>query len=337
MANTFGINNDELLRVASQLRPDIELDTAVELFARSSWTGLAEPGDGAAGLLIDSVGATAALQLLLEEPTASKLENAILESGAAYRAGLDTLLAQALDRWMPRLRGALSLKVVDEAAVLGLRLIMPSDDEWPSAIADLGHHAPLALWVKGGASQLAATKRSISVTGARACSGYGEHISKDLVEGLVDQGFAIISGGAYGIDGTAHRATMHHGGTTVAVLAGGLDRYYPSGHDQLLRRVAEEGVVLSELPPGAAPTKWRFLQRNRLIAALSQATVVTEAGRRSNALNTAGHALALDRPLGAVPGPITSPASAGCHRLLREYGATCVTTSEEAAELATSA
>jgi DNA processing protein len=118
------------------------------------------------------------------------------------------------------------------------------------------------------------------------------------------------------------------------VLAGGLDRFYPSGHEQLLTRVAERGVVLAEVPPGTTPTKWRFLLRNRLIAALSNATIVVEAGWRSGSLNTANHAATLGRPLGAVPGPVTSAASAGCHRLLREFAAVCVTTADEMAELA---
>jgi DNA processing protein len=121
---------------------------------------------------------------------------------------------------------------------------------------------------------------------------------------------------------------------TVAFLAGGVDRFYPSGHDALLTRIVESGAVMSELPCGQAPTKWRFLQRNRLIAAVSQATVVLEAGWRSGSLNTAGHAAQMGRPLGAVPGPVTSAASAGCHRLIREFDAVCVTNADEMAELA---
>lgn len=152
--------------------------------------------------------------------------------------------------------------------------------------------------------------------------------------GLVDRGYTIVSGAAYGIDGMAHRAALASSGQTIAVLAGGVDRFYPSGHEALLTRIVEEGAVVSELPCGAAPTKWRFLQRNRLIAAMSQATIVLEAGWRSGSLNTAGHAAALGRPLGAVPGPVTSAASAGCHRLIREFDAVCVTNADEMAQLA---
>ena len=133
--------------------------------------------------------------------------------------------------------------------------------------------------------------------------------------------------------GFRYRAVLASSGHTVAYLAGGVDRFYPSGHDTLLSRIVEAGVVASELPCGAAPTKWRFLMRNRLIAASTKATVVVEAGWRSGSLNTAGHAFTLGRPLGAVPGPVTSAASAGCHRLIRECGAIVITNADEAAEL----
>lgn len=154
-----------------------------------------------------------------------------------------------------------------------------------------------------------------------------------LTKGLTDHGWTIVSGAAYGIDGMAHRAALACDGNTVAVLAGGVDRFYPTGHDELLGRIAEAGVIVSELPVGSAPTKWRFLQRNRIIAAIAQKTFMVEAGHRSGSLNTAGHALAIGRPVGAVPGPVTSVASAGRHRLIREHGATLITTAEEVNEL----
>jgi DNA processing protein len=156
----------------------------------------------------------------------------------------------------------------------------------------------------------------------------------EAASGLVDRGFAVVSGAAYGIDGMAHRAALASHGQTIAFLAGGVDRFYPSGHDALLSKIVESGAVVSELPMGAAPTKWRrFLMRNRLVAAVSQATVVIEAGWRSGSLNTAGQARELGRPVGAVPGPVSSAASAGCHRLIRDYGATLVTCAEEMADL----
>jgi DNA processing protein len=187
--------------------------------------------------------------------------------------------------------------------------------------------------MRGTDRALSALANSIAVVGARAATGYGEQVTIELSAGLVDREFAVVSGAAYGIDGVAHRAALASDGATVAFLAGGVDRLYPSGHDALLTRIVQEGAILSELPCGQPPTKWRFLQRNRLIAAASQATVVVEAGWRSGSLNTAGHAASLGRPLGAVPGQVTSPASAGCHRLIRDYDATLVTSADEVAEL----
>jgi DNA processing protein len=167
----------------------------------------------------------------------------------------------------------------------------------------------------------------VAIVGARASTGYGEHVAMDFAAGFVSRGYTVVSGGAYGIDGMAHRATLACGGTTVAVMAGGIDNLYPSGHDELLRRIMATGAVISEVAPGGAPTRWRFLQRNRLIAAIAGGTVVVEAGYRSGSLNTATHARELDRPLGVVPGPITSGQSAGCHRLMRTNPAAQLVTS----------
>uniref|UniRef100_UPI00286BCF26 DNA-processing protein DprA n=1 Tax=Salinibacterium sp. TaxID=1915057 RepID=UPI00286BCF26 len=201
-------------------------------------------------------------------------------------------------------------------------------------LSDLGPHAPLALWTRGTEEALDSLGRSIALVGARAATGYGEHVTMEASAGLVDRGYAIVSGAAYGIDGMAHRAALASHGQTVAFLAGGVDRFYPSGHDALLTRIVEHGMVISELPCGSQPTRWRFLQRNRLIAATSLATIVIEAGWRSGSLNTAHHALDMSRPVGAVPGPVTSAASAGCHKLIREGQVMCVTNADEMAELA---
>jgi DNA processing protein len=183
------------------------------------------------------------------------------------------------------------------------------------------------LWCRGNVDVLPTRDRAIAIVGARASTGYGEHVAMDFAAGLTSRGYTVVSGGAYGIDGMAHRAVLACGGTTVAVLAGGIDQLYPAGHDELLRRIIAAGAVVSEVSPGGAPTRWRFLQRNRLIAAMAGATVVIEAGYRSGSLNTATHARDLDRPIGVVPGPVTSGASAGCHRLLRTNPATTLVTS----------
>ena len=302
-----------------------------ERFARAAWTTIAEPGDRDAGVLMEALGPVGALERLASGVEADALMAELAELPVADVTADHWI--DAFKRWEPRSASAATLMALRQAARFGMRMLVPGDAEWPEQLGDLEAHAPFALWVRGDPGRLAALDRSIALVGARAATGYGEHVTIEAASGLVDRGFAIVSGAAYGIDGAAHRAALASQGTTVAVLAGGLDRFYPSGHEQLLGRIADRGVVLAEVPPGTTPTKWRFLLRNRLIAALSGATVVIEAGWRSGSLNTAGHAATLGRPLGAVPGPVTSAASAGCHRLLREFAATCVTTPDEIAEL----
>ena len=319
--------------IAGDADASVELTTqeVADRFARASWTGIAEPGDRMAGILVGALGATTALSAVVERWDAARVRKELAAAGVDDAE--DEEVAPALARWQPRLQSGPALIALRQAARYGVRLATPVDPGWPAGLADLGPHAPIALWVRGNWSTLDAVERSFALVGARAATGYGEHVTMEASVGLVDRGYCIVSGAAYGIDGMAHRAALASSGQTVAILAGGVDRFYPSGHDALLSRIVECGAVLSELPCGAAPTKWRFLQRNRLIAAVSQATVVLEAGWRSGSLNTAGHAAALGRALGAVPGPITSAASAGCHRLIREFAATCVTTVDEMLEL----
>lgn len=311
---------------------DLTTVQVAEHFARASWTGIAEPGDRLAGRLVAALGATQALTVLVERWETARIVAAVTEADAEQLTPGE--VASAVDRWQPRLASATALVALKQAARYGVRLMTPAHLLWPAGLDDLGHHAPLALWVRGNDSTLASLTQSISLVGARAATWYGEHVTMEESAGLVDRGYTIVSGAAYGIDGMAHRAALASRGQTLAFLAGGVDRFYPSGHDALLTRIVESGAVVSELPCGAQPTKWRFLQRNRLIAATGQATVVLEAGWRSGSLNTAGHAAALGRPLGAVPGPVTSAASAGCHRLIREFDAVLVTNAQEIAELA---
>jgi len=159
--------------------------------------------------------------------------------------------------------------------------------------------------------------RSAALVGSRAASPYGEQLAADFGYGLARQDVVVVSGGAYGIDAAAHRGALAADGESVLVSAAGLDRPYPAAHRQLYDRTAEAGVLVSERPPGSAPHRQRFLSRNRIIAALGAVTVVVEAGQRSGALNTAGHARDLGRPVLAVPGPVTSAMSVGCHRLLQ--------------------
>lgn len=319
----------DLVGELASVRGQADETSAAEVIAAAILAFVSEPGDGVLGRLVDSLGVERTAVDLIERRPAEHWVAAVRDAGAA----LDSReVAAGLDRWQPRLDHAAFVRAIGQAARVGARLLVPSDTEWPVGVRGLDAHAPLTLWVRGRVDALAESP-SIALVGARAATHYGEHVAIEAAAGLVDRGFAIISGGAYGIDGTAHRSALASGGTTVAFLAGGVDRFYPVGHEALLSRIAETGAVVSELACGAAPTRWRFLQRNRLIAAAADATVVLEAGMRSGSLNTAGHAAALGRPLGAVPGPVTSPASAGCHRLLREFDAVCVTDAAQMAEL----
>ncbi|GAA4619437.1 DNA-processing protein DprA [Saccharopolyspora hordei] len=232
------------------------------------------------------------------------------------------------------------LLAATEAA--GARLVVPEEPEWPSsAFQDLagGREVglpevaePIALWVRGREDLATALDPAIAVVGARAASGYGEHVAAEFGHGLARAGFTVVSGAAYGIDGAAHRGALAAGGRTVAFLACGVDVDYPAGHGRLLRAVAHQGAVVSEYPPGTEPRKHRFLVRNRLIAAAGRATVVVEAGARSGATNTAGTADALGRPVLAVPGPVTSKNSVGCHGMLRSGKAVLVTSTAEVLE-----
>lgn len=313
------------------LLEDAELQLAVrglapegdagEALARIVWSVIVEPGDGDAGSLIEHWGARDALSLV---------------TGSIGRASPPQWKGRrfddALARWKPRATREAVLDAVRGAEQVRATLLIPGDDGWPVSVDDLGCHAPILLWVRGDRRALISPPR-VAIVGARASSGYGETMAAEFAGDLAAAGAVVVSGGAYGIDGAAHRAALRVGGSTVAFLAGGVDRAYPQGHRELLRSIADTGAVVSEVPCGTAPTKWRFLARNRLIAAVSDAVVVVEAGWRSGSLNTAGHAAALGRPLGAMPGPVTSATSAGCHRLLREYDARCVTTTAEIREL----
>ncbi|MBX3099512.1 MAG: DNA-processing protein DprA [Salinibacterium sp.] len=296
--------------------------SATEYDYRAQLAAISEPGDTITGTLVRDIGAEATIRLA-QEDTPKPPESINPEEFAA---------------WADRLRARVRTSTVDGIRVAcqqrGITLTIPGDSDWPTGLDDLGVAAPLILFQKGDPGLLAQTiTDKIAVVGARAATGYGEHVTMETTAGLVDRGYTIVSGAAYGIDGMAHRAALAAGGNTVAILAGGVDRYYPSGHDALLQRIAEKGAVVSELPPGHPPTKWRFLQRNRIIAATTAVTVVVEAGWRSGSLNTAGHAIALGRTVAAFPGPVTSAASAGAHRLIRDMAAKLVTGADDISQL----
>ncbi|HEV2370607.1 MAG TPA: DNA-processing protein DprA [Streptosporangiaceae bacterium] len=242
-------------------------------------------------------------------------------------------LDRRLPRWLTRLREAPTEATLDSWHRAGIRLVIPSDPEWPTQLDSLGAARPWALWVRGHGDLRYACLRSVSVVGTRAATAYGNHVCADITVTLAERGWTVVSGGAYGIDACAHRSALAAGGSTVAVLACGADVTYPRGHEELFDRIVGRGVVVSEWPPGRLPTKRGFLTRNRVIAALSRGTVVVEAASRSGALNTARHARDQNRPLMAVPGPVTSSQSAGCHEIIRNWGAICVTSAADVVEV----
>ncbi|MCK2221523.1 DNA-processing protein DprA [Actinomadura sp. ATCC 31491] len=242
-------------------------------------------------------------------------------------------LISRLNAWHARLAASNPIADLENGLASGARLIIPGDAEWPTQLDQLGSSRPLGLWLHGTADLRFSCLKSVAVVGARSASAYGVHMAAEFGVGLGESGWTVVSGGAFGVDSAAHKGALASGGPTVVVLACGVDVCYPSSHDALFAAVRKQGVIVSECPPGVHPTRARFLIRNRLIAALSRGTVVVEAALRSGALNTATHALTLNRHLAAVPGPVTSRMSAGCHRLLRERKAVCVTSPEEMIDL----
>ncbi|WIX85759.1 DNA-processing protein DprA [Amycolatopsis sp. DG1A-15b] len=228
------------------------------------------------------------------------------------------------------------------AAELGARFVIPEDDEWPAGVvgglstlaaddATLGG-LPLGLWVQGEPRlDDLASARSVAIVGARAATEYGEHHAAEFAYTLVSRNVTVWSGAAYGIDGAAHRGALaaDRRACTVAVLACGIDYGYPAGHVGLLKRITASGAVVSEYPPGVPPARHRFLLRHRLLSAFTRATVVVEAGQRSGARHAARLADKLGRPVLALPGPLSSAASAGCHRLIQDGTARLVTSADD--------
>lgn len=221
-------------------------------------------------------------------------------------------------------------KTLERIHQIGATFIYPESDQWPLALTDL-NAPPIGLVIKGSPTHLSSP--SISIVGTRNPTQYGARIAADFAAGFVDRGWTIVSGGAYGIDTAAHKGALIAEGVTIAVLASGLDILYPAGNARLFAEIADSGALVSEVMPGSAAIPARFLTRNRIIAALSKATLVVEAAFRSGSLRTAHDAAELMRLVMAIPGPITSPTSEGCHRLIGERAAELVTSISDAAEL----
>ncbi|MEU5365285.1 DNA-processing protein DprA [Streptomyces sp. NPDC005925] len=290
-------------------------DPAGDLLDRVFLTRIIEPGDEVGGRWVREYGAPEVARRLREgAPPLPRV------SGKRW-AGLLARAGQADPRR--------DLAVAEQA---GMRFVRPGATEWPGQLDDLGDARPLGLWVRGRPSLRMWALKSVAVVGARACTEYGAHMAATLAADLAGRGWVVVSGGAYGVDGAAHRGALGADGATVAVLACGVDRPYPRGHTELISRIAEQGLVVGELAPGEHPTPSRFILRNRVIAALTRGTVVVEAAHRSGSLVTARAAQRLGRHTIGVPGPATSSRSAGVHGLLRA-GAVLVTDADDVIEM----
>ncbi|MBW8806566.1 MAG: DNA-protecting protein DprA [Catenulisporales bacterium] len=288
-----------------------------------------EPGDALLCRLIERFGAPTVASAILSGTAADLItpSDSEDEQSAADRASLVNR-AHTLQTRCYRADPDADLAAAQKT---GARYVIPTDPEWPSGLDDLGDAAPLGLWLLGEADLTSASARGVSIVGARTATGYGMHIAGELAAGLAERGWAVISGAARGIDGAAHRGALAVRGVTLAVLACGIDLVYPRGHEALIGAIAADGLVVSELPPGTSVSRFRFLDRNRVIAALGRGTVVVEAAARSGSLVTARLADELGRPVLAVPGPVTSEASEGSHQLIRD-GALLVTRAAEIIE-----
>jgi DNA processing protein len=291
--------------------------TAKDRLARTALSFLADPADPVLGALLEHCSPAEIVAAVSSSPGDLLALPAVGESARS--------VGRAMARWRARLDQVPSTGQLAAWHEDGVRMVCPGDSEWPTQLDDLGAARPIVLWLRGHADLRYACLRSVSVVGSRAASAYGAHVGTELAAAVAERGWSVVSGGAYGIDAAAHRGALATDGLTIAVLASGLRYAYPRGHHELFRAIAEQGVLVSECPPDRAPTRPGFLIRNRIIAALSRGTVVVEAALRSGALNSAKHARELRRPVMAVPGPVTSDQSAGCHELIREWGALCVT------------
>ncbi|MGN6035332.1 DNA-processing protein DprA [Brevibacterium casei] len=311
------------------------MDVTPQRIAVAALLRIGEPGDGLLKALVDAAGPVTAVELIRAISSGAVAVDEVVGRLSAELGDItgQGRLPEALARWAVRAADADGEHDLEGMARLGGRLVIPTDDEWPTAIDELGPAVPLGLWVRGSATLREALAQAVAVVGARAASGYGTKCASDLAWDLAADGYTVVSGGAFGIDAAAHRAALAREGMTVAFMAGGVDRFYPAANSDLFAQVLQHGLLVSETAPGMTPMRHRFLLRNRLIAASALATVVVEAGWRSGALNTARHALELSRVVAAYPGSVYSASSAGTNRLIRLREADLVTGAPDVLDL----
>ncbi|MCW2806286.1 MAG: protecting protein DprA [Marmoricola sp.] len=289
-----------------------------ERLARVVLSRIGEPGDHRLTDLVHELGA-------------SKVLSSLQGQAAGGELGAD--LAE-------RLESVDAVQELERASSQGIRFVVPGDQEWPAVLDDLAHAphlherggVPVGLWCRGVLRLDEAAENAVAVVGSRSATTYGADVATGIAATLARASWTVVSGAAFGIDQAAHRGALSNRGRTVAVLACGADRAYPAAHRSLIDYIADVGLLVSEAPPGCAPTRIRFLARNRIIAALSRGAVVVEAAVRSGALNTASWAGGLGRTVMGIPGPVTSAPSAGAHQLIRARDALLVTSGEEVLE-----
>lgn len=311
--------------------------------ARVGLSTVLDPRDITGQLVIKALGPVKAWNVIsgtsgVNSKQQQALEDAVVSHGKSLSGVSGYSLAKAAQRWAVRAAVADPARDWARARRQGFWVCIPEDSDWPQALDDLQETAPVCLWGRGNREVLGQIQHSVAVVGSRDCSAYGRAVTFDIAGALASRGWTVLSGGAFGVDAAAHQAALATGSgalPTVAVMAGGVDRLYPKGNQELLHQIVQRGLVLSESPPGTVPARFRFLDRNRLIAALSKATVVTESRWRSGAQSTAHHAAGLSRVVAAVPGSVQSATSAGCHRLIKEATAVLVTDISDVMELIT--
>ena len=317
------LGDQELALLTSAFQPEgYSKDRALALVSAGAIAMVTEPGDRMAGALARSLGRLELVELMIDgletAPVLSALQAAgELESCRHSFGDLESTLADSRQRWLPRLSKSRLEHLFTQSATLNLQLVTAEDNHWPTGLDDLQDSAPAMLFIQGS-SQLKDLSHAVSIVGSRTASPYGLQVTNRLVSELAQVARPTVSGGAIGIDAQVHTKSVELDLPTVAVMAGGLDRKYPKSNFALFTRIKQRGALISEMPPGVAPTRWRFLQRNRLIAALTPTTVVVEAGIRSGSIRTANNALELDRELLAVPGSIFSNTSLGTNGLIAD-------------------
>jgi DNA processing protein len=316
--------DQELASLTSFFQPEgYSKDRALALVAAGTISMVTEPGDQMAGALSRSLGRLKLLELLIEGLPTAAVVSALKQSGELDSCrqsfgDLESTLADSRQRWLPRLSKSRMEHLFTQSAALKLNLVTPEQDTWPCGLDDLQDSAPAMLFVEGNINALNSLQAAVSIVGSRAASPYGVQVTKRLVSELALVSRATVSGGAVGIDAQVHTSSVEADLPTIAVMAGGMDRKYPKANFPLFTKIRVRGALIGELPPGVAPTRWRFLQRNRLIAALTPTTVVVEAGIRSGSIRTANNALELDRELLAVPGSVLSATSLGTNGLIAD-------------------